>query len=33
MSPHFVPSIIDQTMQYIKEHPRNYENLEIEAKL
>ena len=33
MSPHFVPSIIDQIMQYIKEHPRNYENLEIEAKL
>ena len=33
MAPHFIPTIIEQIMQYIKEHPRNYENLEIEAKL
>ena len=33
MSQRFLPSIIDQIMQYIKEHPRHYNNLEIEAKL
>ena len=26
-------SVIEQIMSYIKEHPKNYENLEIEAKL
>ena len=33
MAPHFFQSIIEQIMQYIKEYPNNYENLEIEAKL
>ena len=33
MAQRFFPSIIDQIMQYIKEHPRHYNNLEIEAKL
>ena len=33
MSPHFLPLIIEQIMQYIKEHPNNYDCLEIEAKL
>ena len=33
MAPNFFGSIIDQIMQYIKDNPKNYENLEIEAKL
>ena len=33
LCPRYFNSIIDQIMQYIKEHPNNYENLEIEAKL
>ena len=33
LCPRYFNSIIDQIMQYIREHPNNYENLEIEAKL
>ena len=33
LSLRYFNSIIDQIMQYIREHPNNYGNLEIEAKL
>ena len=33
MSSHFFPIIIEKIMKYIKDYPKNYENLEIEAKL
>ena len=33
LSSRYFNSIIDQIMQYIIQHPNNYENLEIEAKL
>ena len=33
MSSHFFPTIIERIIKYIKDYPKNYENLEIEAKL
>jgi len=33
LRPRYFDEIIDQIVQYIKEHPNHYENLEIEAKL
>ena len=33
LRPRYFDEIIDQIVQYIKEHPKHYENLEIEAKL
>ena len=33
LKPRYFDEIIDQIVQYIKEHPQHYEDLEIEAKL